>query len=129
MLEGDGHILDLRVQRKGLCLREKKPLTTFSVKDGDLIKTVIVQTAAKRICLMSGGSSLKLGDHPVAQSVRELGIASQPFMSVYYPERAAILPSGTAIEKGVRPLEGYRGQDRPADHSIAYPGSAASSIP
>ncbi len=129
MLEGDEHILDLRVQKKGFCVRDKKPLTTFSVKNGDLIKTVIPQTAAKRVCLMPGGSSLKLGDHPVAQSVRELGIASRPFMSVYYPERAAILPSGTILEKGVRPLEGYQGRDRQAVHSIEYPGSAARSIP
>jgi hypothetical protein len=124
MLEGDGHILDMRVKRKGFYLRDKKPLTTFSVKNGDLIKTVIPQTAAKRVALMTGGSGVELGDHPVAESIRNLGISSRPFMSVYYPERAAILPSGTVIEKGVRPLDGHRGEDRKAVHSCEYPGSA-----
>jgi len=124
MLEGDTHILDMHVKRKGFHLRDKKPLTTFSVKDGNLVKTVIPQTAIKRVSLMPGGSSLELGDHPVAESIRSLGISSRPFMSVYYPERAGILPSGTVIEKGVRPLEGHLGEDREAVHKIAYPGSS-----
>ena len=42
-------------------------------------------------------------------------------MSVYYPKRAAILPSGTVIEKGVSPMEGHLGEDRKAVHSIEYP--------
>jgi hypothetical protein len=121
MLEGDRDILDMRVERRGFCLRDKKPLTTFSVKDGNLIKTVIPQIAAKRVSLMPGNSSLKLGDHPVAASIRRLGISSRPFMSVYYPERAAILPSGTVIEKGVNPMEGHLGEDRQAMHRIEYP--------
>ena len=70
---------------------------------------------------MPGGSHLKLGQHPVAESIRSLGISSRPFISVYYPERAAILPSGTVIEKGVRPMEGHLGEDRKAVHSIEYP--------
>jgi hypothetical protein len=75
-----------------------------------------------------GGSRVKLGDHPVAESIRSLGISSRPFMSVYYPERSGILPSGTVIEKGVRPLDGHRGEDRKAVHSIEYPGSGTRSI-
>lgn len=124
MLEGEAPILDLRLKRKGFYLRDKKPLTTFSVRNGDLIKTVIPQTATKRISLMPGGSSLELGDHPVAESIRDLGISARPFMSVYFPERAGILPSGTVVETGVRPLEGHRGEDREAVHQVKYPGSS-----
>ena len=123
MLEGEAPILDLRLKRKGFYLRDKKPLTTFSVRNGDLIKTVIPQTATKRISLMPGGSGLELGDHPVAESIRSLGISARPFMSAYFPERAGILPSGTVIENGVRPLEGHLGEDRTAVHSVEYPVS------
>jgi len=129
MLEGQAPILDLRLKRKGFYLRDKKPLTTFSVRNGDLIKTVIPQTATKRISLMPGGSSLELGDHPVAESIRSLGISARPFMSVYFPERAGILPSGTVIETGVRPFEGHSGENRNAVHSVAYPGSESVSTP
>jgi hypothetical protein len=123
MLEGETPILDLRLKRKGFYLQDKKPLTTFSVRNGDLIKTVIPQKATKRISLMPGGSSLELGEHPVAESIRNLGISNRPFMSVYFPERAGILPSGSVIEQGVRPLDGHLGEDREAVHSVKYPGS------
>lgn len=121
VLEKSEHILDLRVKRKGFYLRDKKPLTTFSVKQGNLIKTVIPQIGAKRISLLSDSSFLKLGNHPVAESIKELGISRKPFMSVYYPERVAILPSGSIIEKGVRPLNGHIGEIYDATHSIDYP--------
>jgi len=119
--EKSEHILDMRVRKKGFCLRDQKPLTTFSVKDGNLIKTVIPQTALKRVSLMPKGSSLKLGDHPVADSVKQLGISAKPFMSVYYPERATVLPSGTVIDEGVKALDGHIGSVFDADHSIEYP--------
>ncbi len=121
--EGDRHILDVRVKKRGICLRDKKPITTFSVKNGNLIKTAISQTATKRVSLRTGGSFLKLGDHPMAESIRRLNISSRPFMSIYYPERSAILPPGKVIEKKVRPLGGHLGVDRKAVHSIEYPGS------
>ena len=117
--EDDDHILDLRVKRRGVYLRDNKPLTTYSVKDGALIRTVIPQRATKRISLLTGGCGLVLGDHPVARSIRELDLS--PLMSIYYPERPAILPSGKVIEKGVRSLDGYMGSDRTAVHHVSYP--------
>jgi len=59
--------------------------------------------------------------HPVAESIRSLEISSRPFMSVYYPERAAILPSGTVIEKVVSPMEGHPSENRKAVHNLEYP--------
>ena len=121
LLEEDEHILDLHVKRRGIYLRDRKPLTTYSVKDHNLIRTIISQQATKRMALMPGGSYVKLGNHPMAVSIRELGLSKRPLMSVYFPERPAILPSGTIIENGVRPLEGYPGKDRPADHKVVFP--------
>ncbi len=120
LIEKSEHILNIRVRRNGFYLRDKKPLTTFSVKQGNLIKTIIPQIATKRVSLMPSGSFLKLGDHPVAESIRHLGISPRPFMSVYYPERAAILPSGTVLEEGVRPLDGHIGKIYNATHNIEY---------
>ena len=102
-------------------IRDKKPLTTFSVLNGNLVKTIIPQQATKRIALMPKGSHLKLGSHPMADSIRELGLSARPLMSFYCPERPAILPAGTIIEKGVRPMQGYLGKDRTADHTVEYP--------
>ncbi|MBW1781581.1 MAG: acetoacetate decarboxylase family protein [Deltaproteobacteria bacterium] len=120
MSEEGHHILTLRVARKGMVMRDRKPLVTYSVKQGDLIKTTIPQKGACRMALGPGGSHLILGDHPVSDSIRELCLAPRPLMSRYYVERSGILPSGVLVERGVRPLEGYYGKDREGEHTVIY---------
>jgi len=118
--EGTQHILDMRVQRKGIYIKDRKPITTFSVKNNRLIKTVIPQKGTKRISINTTGSFLKLGQHSMAQSIRDLGISSKPFMTWYYPERSAILPSGEILEEGTRAFDGYMGKTRDAKHTVSY---------
>jgi hypothetical protein len=120
LLEKSEHILDIRVARKGFFLRDNRPLTTYSVKNKTLIKTVIPQTATKRISLFPGKSFVKFGKHPVAESIKELGVSTKPIMSVYYPERAGILPAGSVVEEGVRPMNGHIGEVYDAVHNIDY---------
>lgn len=129
MHEEDQHILDIRVARRGFYLRDTKPLITFSVKDNNLIKTVIPHKGVKRMSLNTRGSFLKLGDHPMAQSVKDLGISSKPFMAAYYAERAAILPEGKVIEENVSPFEGYIGKNRDAKHTVHYAGQLKCEVP
>lgn len=118
--EGDVHILDLRVMRRGFHVRDDRPLVTFSVKDGKLIRTVIAQKGVMRVSLATKGSFVKFGTHAMARSIQALDISDRPFMASFYTERAAILPSGTVIEKSVRPFEGYHGKDRKAKHVTRY---------
>ena len=120
MAEEGSHILTLRVARKGIVMRDRKPLVTYSVRQGDLIRTTISQRGACRVALSPGSSHLILGDHPVSASIRELGLADRPLMSRYYVERSGILPSGVVVEKGVRSLEGYHGRDREGEHAVIY---------
>ena len=120
MHEEDRHILDLRVSRKGLPMRETRPIITYSVRDNNLIKTIIPQKGIKRVAIHSKGSFLKWGDHPVAEALKALGISKKPFMSVYFLERSAILPLGTILETDVAAFEGYIGKTREARHSMEY---------
>ena len=120
MSEEDRHILTLRVERRGIVRREKKPLITYSVKDGNLIKTVIPQKGTYRMCFSARHSFLKLGDHEVAQSIREWGISAKPLLSRYFVERGGILPAGEIIEENVRPLDGYFGKEREGEHTVSY---------
>ena len=120
MADGGDHILDLRVMRRGFHVRDDRPLITFSVKDGKLIRTVIPQKGMMRVSLYTRGSFVKFGPHVMARSIQALDISDRPFMASYYTERAAILPSGTIIEENVRPLDGYRGRDRKAKHETFY---------
>ncbi len=120
--EGGRRILDLRVMRGGFHMRDNRPLITFSVRNHALIKTVIRQKGVMRLSLNTRGSFVKFGDHPVAGTITALDIAERPFMASYYTERAAILPPGEAVEEGVRALDGYRGKDRKARHTVEYTG-------
>jgi hypothetical protein len=114
------HILTLRVARGGMVRRDTKPLVTYSVLDGELIRTTIPHRAVYRMALRSTGSFLELGEHEVAASIRELEVSSKPLMTRYYVERGAILPEGEVVERGVRSLEGYYGRDREGELTVAY---------
>ncbi len=120
LAEENKHILTLRVAKRGIIKNEKKPLITYSVKDGKLIKTIIPQKGVLKLSMITKGSFLKLGDHPVSESIRELNLSDKPFQSRYYLEHSAILPFGEAIEEGVRPLDGYKGKDSDVKQTVVY---------
>jgi hypothetical protein len=120
MRQGDRHILSMRVERRGVAVRDRRPLVTYSVKNGALIRTTIPQVGTYRFGRAGGGSRLELGDHPVADSIRELGLSQTPFMARCYLERSAILPAGDEVETGVRPLDGFRGEEREGRLEVEY---------
>ena len=120
-LSEDGrHILTLHVVRQGFSLRDKKPLTTFSVRNRNLIETVISNKGMFRMGINPQGSYVKLGNHEVAQSIAGLGFAKKPLLSRYYLERNAILPQGRVIEENVLPLDGYAGRDGKGRYETVY---------
>jgi hypothetical protein len=120
MHEDERHILDLRVLRKGILMKETRPIITYTILDNNLIKTIVPQKGIKRVAIQTKGSFLKLGNHPIAESVKSLGLSRKPFMSVYFPEHSVILPLGSIIEKNVSPFNGYEGKTREAKHTIEY---------
>ena len=108
MFEKKEHILDMRVMKRGIHMKDNKPITTFSVKENNLIKTVIPQKGVQRISPKTKGSFVKFGNHPMAKSIIELDIAEKPFLQTFYTERAAILPSGIIVEKNVKEFKGWK---------------------
>jgi len=120
MEEAGRHILTLRVPRRGIFRQDHRPLVTWSVKEGRLIRTVIPATGSFRMALRPRDAVLELGDHPVADTIRELEPSPRPLLSRYYVERSAILPEGEVVEEGVQPLEGHRGRDGDGRHEVRY---------
>jgi len=111
--EGGEHILTLHVVKRGPPLPDRRPLITYSVKNGALLRTTIPQSTIVRMALDGGGAFLELGDaHPVAKSIRELEIDPRPVVTRSNLDRCAILPEGEVVEQSVRPLEGYLGAER-----------------
>ncbi|MBN2224607.1 MAG: acetoacetate decarboxylase family protein [Deltaproteobacteria bacterium] len=118
--EGKKHILTARVARRGFVKKDYRPLSTFSVKDKNLIQTTIPQVGTTRNSFFPDGSFLDLGDHEITGPIRDLGLSAKPFMSRYYLERSGILPEGKVIQANVRDMDGYRGTDRDGEHTVVY---------
>ena len=107
--EGGEDILTLRVAKSGRPRRDSNSLTTYSVLERNLIKTVIGQRGIGCTKLRPRGCALELGQHRVAKELRDLDLSSEPVATRYYVERSGILPAGVVVERGVRPLDGYAG--------------------
>ena len=118
--EGERHVLTMRVARKGFIKKDSRPLVTYSVKDGELIRTVIDQRAIYMFELFPDGAFLKLGDHPVAEELKGLGLSKKPFASRVYLYRPAILPEGEVVERAVGEYKGYAGEDREGKLQVKY---------
>jgi hypothetical protein len=112
MFEAGAHILTLTVKQQGLPIKDNRPLITYSVRDGQLLKTTIPTRAVYQLGLTPGSGTLELGDHPVAGQLRDLDISTTAAMTKNYLSRCSILPAGEPLGPADRPHVGYLGQER-----------------
>ncbi len=117
--EGERLILRVEVRRGGILRRDNRPLVTYSVKDGNLVKTVIPQRAVYMTDIFPDGF-VELGEHPVAESIAKLGLSSRPFASRVYLYRPAVLPAGEVVARGVSDIYRYQGEDREGRLTVRY---------
>lgn len=120
MDDSGSRILEIRVPRRGFTMRDDHPLTTYSVKDHQLIRTVVRQTGVRHLSLNTKDAFVSFGNHPMAESIKALELSPKPFVSFYYTERSSILPSGEVVEKNIRAFGGYIGETREAIHETLY---------
>jgi hypothetical protein len=118
--ERESHILSMRCAKRGLLTRDNKPIITYSVKNGHVLKTVIPQRGVCGFALGARGSWLSLGNHPMAESIKNLDLSPKPFAVRYYLDRAAILPEGRPIEKASSPLDGISNDLKDGKHTVEY---------
>lgn len=112
MSEGDAHILTLTVQQTGLTLRDNRSLITYSVNDGDLIKTTIPVRSVYQMAFTPGCGVLELGDHPISDELRSLDISTTAIFTRNFLTRSAILPAGEVVGPADRPHLGYEGEEQ-----------------
>jgi hypothetical protein len=112
LTEGDSHILTLTVQQRGLPLRDNRALITYSVRDGDLLKTTIPSRAIYQLGLTPGSGMLELGDHAIADELRNLDVSTAAVITRNNLTRSVILPAGEAIGRTDRPHTGHIGEER-----------------
>ena len=112
LAEGDAHILTLTVQQSGLTLKDNRPLITYSVLNGQLLKTTIPSRSVYQMGLTPGSGQLELGNHEIADELRSLDISTTPIATKNYLTRSGILPAGQPLGPADRPHLGRVTQDR-----------------
>jgi hypothetical protein len=96
-LTQDGRlILDLRVQRSGPGLGFATTLNTFTVKDGDLIRTSIAGQGVYR-AMPQGLAELVTGPEPMGAELAGLRLGARPLVTGELLDGRMVLPDGENI--------------------------------
>ena len=64
---------------------------SYTVKDGQILKTLIQTQGQYGIARFRGGASYTLGDHPIAQELRALGMGKTAVEHLYAPRVQSML--------------------------------------
>lgn len=112
LAEGGADILTLTVRQSGIAIKDNRPLITYSVRDGRLLKTVVPSRAVYQVGLTPGCGVVELGDHAIAHQLRDLDLSSTALATKNYLARYGILPAPEAIGPADSSYTGYAGEDR-----------------
>jgi hypothetical protein len=124
VFEGGRFILRLQVPSRGRVRILRQPMLTYASLDGRLLEAETPVLAHGRMRLAGRGAELELGDHPVADRLRGLGISSEAVGTLNWVAGRLILPTATPVG-AARPYEGYLGTDRWfGRYTVQYPGTA-----
>ena len=70
----------------------------YTVKDGQLLRTLIQAQGQFGIAKFRGGASYALGDHPIAEELRALGIGETAVERIYVPQAQSMQhPAGKRL--------------------------------
>ncbi len=86
----DRLVLSLEVRKLAEAKTRPIVVNSYTVKDGQLLKTQAEIRGAYGLTNFKGGASFTLGDHPVAEELRRLGI-KQKAVSCTYASRAQLI--------------------------------------
>ncbi len=123
-VEGGQKILDLTVPIAGRVSVSRQPMLGYTVVGERLFEVETRSWAYQQVSMNGRGVALELGSHPIADQLRELGLATGAFATLSWPAGRVIIPPGRPVG-AARPFAGYRGDDRwLGRYTIHYPGTA-----
>ena len=109
--DGERQVLDLRVRPGGRMVRVRQPWVLYSSLGGALLETHAPATGWRLGRTGSRAAALGLGDHPVAQRLRDLELHTDSLASASYLGLRRILPAGHPVASA-RAWPGHPGEDR-----------------
>lgn len=121
-LSEDGRdILRLSVPIGGAVRLERTPLTTYTVREGRLIRTRVEMHGHVATSVGRHAGGLELGDHPLGRELSGLGLSERALAGRTYLTHHAVLPIGTDLGPSAHPYAGYAGLDREfGRHTVRY---------
>jgi hypothetical protein len=79
---GGTHVLTLSLPRGGTRALPESTMTTYSVIDGALHKTAF-GSSGEQVGFRLGGAEVRLGNHPIADELRALGLPKRAVMTMW----------------------------------------------
>jgi hypothetical protein len=122
--EGGHEVLRLTTRPRGRPSLLRAALPLYSVLDGRLLSTTIPLVGLRQVRLGGTDAMLTLGDHQVADELRQLELAPQPFFTTLVTGYRIAMSSGTDIGPA-RAYLGYIGEDRDLGRYTVRYGHAA----
>jgi hypothetical protein len=109
--EDGSDILELSVRRTGTVRALEEVDQLFTARDGRLLRTEMPSVATAQVTRKAGTARLRLGDHRMADDLRDLGVEERSTGAYHYLSYSARL--GTPVDVGPsREHEGLHGVDR-----------------
>ncbi len=124
--EGGTEVLTHAVRARGPAVRGTGSRTLWSVRDGRLLETTVAVHARWQASPGRGGATLVLGEHPVAEALRELGLSPVALAAFRAVTHRSTLPAGRPLrDADAAPAAPYAGPDAEyGRYTVAHPGTA-----
>jgi hypothetical protein len=104
-------LLEISVGRAGTVRSLERPLLAYTVREGRLLRSEMPTLAAALVTRQPGTARLELGDHPLADGLRSLGVEQRSVGAYSYLSFSIRLEAPVDVGPG-RPHDGYRGEGR-----------------
>jgi hypothetical protein len=101
LVEDGRHVLTLEAERGGTRTLAEIPQDAFAWRDGTLFKTPS-RMAAEGMGFRLGGATLTLGDHPMADELRGLGLPRRAFSTTSFTHWRATFDGAQILERSTR---------------------------
>ncbi|MGY1637987.1 acetoacetate decarboxylase family protein [Geodermatophilus sp. SYSU D00742] len=122
--EGGTTVLELAVRGRGPALPDRRPAVMYTTLDGELLETVVPMAGRMRVGAGRHAGALRLGDHPVADSLRALDVSPRPLAVFDFLEHRSLLPAGRPVGRAPA-YTGYRGGERVSGRcTVRHPHTA-----
>lgn len=123
--EGSRRLLTLRVRPAGRPVVDRAPTVLYSERDGRLLQATMPTFELRQVRLGGSGGELELGDHPIADNLRAIGLGHVPIATINVLASRFVMTEGRSLGRA-RPYRGYVTAERDfGRYTVRRPGAAA----